>query len=77
MDENSMRIALGKLSPQDNDVIVVKYSKETCRPDNLQMFMGALKDICPCPVVAISDDMDIGTENIDRAIDYLQSMKKS
>lgn len=77
MDENSMQIALGKLSPQDNDVIVVKFNKDSCRPDNLQMFMNALKDICPCPVVAISDDMDIGTENIDRVIDYLQSMKKS
>ena len=41
------------------------------------MFMNALKDICPCPIVAISDDMDIGTENIDRVIDYLRDMKKS
>lgn len=77
MDENSMQIALGKLSPQDDDVIVVKFNKENCGLDNLQMFMNALKEICPCPVVAISDDMDIGTENIDRVIDYLQQMKKS
>ena len=77
MNENSMQIALGKLSPQDDDVIVVKFNKETCGLDNLQMFMNALKEICPCPVVAISDDMDIGTENIDRVIDYLQHMKKS
>ena len=28
MDKNSMQIALGKLSPQDNDVVVVKFNKE-------------------------------------------------
>ena len=77
MDKNSMQIALGKLSPQDNDVVVVKFNKEIWKPDNLQMFMNALKDICPCPIVAISDDMGIGTENIDRVIDYLRDMKKS
>lgn len=78
MDENkSLEIALGKLSLQDNDVIVVKFKYGSCPVDNLVKFMDAIKDISPCPVVAIPDDLDIGTENIDKVIQYLEDMKKT
>lgn len=78
MDENkSMEIALGKLSLQENDVIVVKFKYGSCPVDNLAKFMDAIRHISPCPVVAIPDDLDIGAENIDKVIQYLQDMKKT
>lgn len=78
MDENkSLEIALGKLSLQENDVIVVKFKYGSCPVDNLARFMGAIKDISPCPVIAIPDDLDIGTENINKVIQYLEDMKKT
>ena len=76
-ENNSMEIALGKLSPQENDVIVVKFKYGSCPVYNLAKFMGAIKDISPCPVIAIPDDLDVGTENIDKVIQYLQDMKKT
>lgn len=78
MDENkSLEIALGKLSLQENDVIVVKFKYGNCPVDNLARFMDAIKNISPCPVIAIPDDLDIGVENIDYLIQYLQDMKKN
>lgn len=74
---NSMETALGKLSPKENDVIVVKFKYGSCPVDNLARFMSAIKDISPCPVIAIPDDLDIGTENIDKVIQYLEDMKKT
>ena len=74
---NSMEIALGKLSPQENDVIVVKFKYGSCPVDNLAKFMDAIKDISPCPVIAIPDDLYIRVENIDRIIQYLEDMKKT
>lgn len=74
---NSMEIALGKLSPQENDVIVVKFKYGSCPVDNLAKFMDTIKDISPCPVIAIPDDLDIGTESIDKVIQYLQDMKNT
>lgn len=78
MDENkSLEIALGKLSLQENDVIVVKFKYGNCPVDNLARFMDTIKNISPCPVIAIPDDLDIGVENIDYLIQYLQDMKKN
>ena len=66
MDENkSLEIALGKLSLQENDVIVVKFKYGNCPVDNLARFMDAIRSISSCPVIAIPDDLDIGVENID------------
>lgn len=77
MDENkSLEIALGKLSLQENDVIVVKFKYGNCPVDNLARFMDAIRNISPCPVIAIPDDLDIEVENIDYLIQYLQDMKK-
>ena len=78
MDENkSLEIALGKLSLQENDVIVVKFKYGNCPVDNLARFVDAIKNISPCPVIAIPDDLDIGVENIDYMIQYLEDMKKN
>lgn len=78
MDENkSLEIALGKLSLQENDVIVVKFKYGNCPVDNLARFMDAIRSISSCPVIAITDDLDIGVENIDRVIQYLEDMKKT
>lgn len=78
MDENkSLEIALGKLSLQENDVIVVKFKYGNCPVDNLARFMDTIRNISPCPVIAIPDDLDIGVENIDRVIQYLEDMKKT
>lgn len=78
MDENkSLEIALGKLSLQENDVIVVKFKYGNCPGDNLARFMDAIRNISSCPVIAIPDDLDIGVENIDRVIQYLEDMKKT
>lgn len=78
MDENkSLKIALSKLSLQENDVIVVKFKYGNCPVDNLARFMDAIRNISPCPTIAIPDDLDIGVENIDRVIQYLEDMKKT
>lgn len=78
MDENkSMEIALEKLSLQENDVIVVKFKYGSCPVDSLARFMDAIREISPCPAIAIPDDLDIGVENIDKVIQYLQDMKKT
>ena len=78
MDENkSLEIALGKLSLQENDVIVVKFKYVNSPVDNLARFMDAIRNISPCPVIAIPDNLDIGVENIDRVIQYLEDMKKN
>lgn len=78
MDENkSLEIALGKLSLQENDVIVVKFKYGNCPVDNLARFMDAIRNISSCPVIAIPDNLDIGVEDIDRVIQYLEDMKKN
>ena len=78
MDENkSLEIALGKLSLQENDVIVVKFKYGNCPIENLARFMDAIRNISSCPVIAIPDDLDIGVANIDRVIQYLEDMKKT
>lgn len=73
----SMEIALGKLSPTDNDIIVVKFNKNECMVDNISQFLRVMKDISPCPVIAIPDDVELQLGDIDQMINYLQSMKKS
>lgn len=78
MDENkSLEIALDKLSLQENDIIVVKFKYGNCPVDNLAKFVDAIRDISPCPTIAIPDNLDIGVENIDYLIQYLQDMKKA
>lgn len=78
MDENnSMELALSKLSLQENDVIVVKFKYGNCHVDNLVKFMDAIRNISLCPTIAIPDDLDIGVEDIDRVIQYLEDMKKT
>ena len=78
MDENkSLEIALGKKKKKENDVIVVKFKYGNCPVDNLARFMDAIRNISSCPVIAIPDDLDIGVENIDRVIQYLEDMKKT
>lgn len=76
-ENNSMEIALSKLSLQENDVIVVKFKYGDCPVDNLAKFVDAIRDISPCPTIAIPDNLDIGVENIDYLIQYLQDMKKA
>lgn len=76
-ENNSMEIALSKLSLQENDVIVVKFKYGDCPVDNLARFVDAIRDISPCPTIAIPDNLDIGVENIDYLIQYLQDMKKN
>lgn len=73
----SMEIALGKLSPTDNDVIVVKFNQNRCTADNIAQLLRVMKDISPCPVVAIPDNVELQLGDIDDMINYLQSMKKS
>ena len=76
-ENNSMEIALSKLSLQENDVIVVKFKYGNCPVDNLAKFIDAIRNISPCPTIAIPDNLDIGVENIDCLIKYLQDMKKN
>lgn len=76
-ENNSMEIALSKLSLQENDVIVVKFKYGDCPVDNLARFVDAIRDISPCPTIAIPENLDIGVENIDYLIQYLQDMKKA
>lgn len=76
-ENNGMESALSKLSLQENDIIVVKFKYGDCPVDNLAKFIDAIRDIFPCPTIAIPDNLDIGVENIDYLIQYLEDMKKN
>ena len=78
MDESkSMEIALGKLSLQENDAVVVKFKYGSCPVLDMSEFVSAIKSMVSNPVIVLPDDMDIGTKSIDSMIQYLQDMKKS
>ena len=78
MDENkSLEIALGKLSLQENDVIVVKVDPTKWDVKNFAPLFDAIKDISPNPVIAIPDGIYLGAKNIDYMIQYLEDMKKN
>lgn len=77
MIETDMNIALDKLSPTDNDIIVAKFKIEKCTVDDIAQFLRVMKDVSPCPVIAIPDDVELQLGDIDDMINYLQSMKKS
>lgn len=77
MDENnSIEIALEKLSLQDNDVVVIKVDQNKWNVKEFAPLYQAIKDISPNPVIAIPDGISLGTKNIDYLIQYLQDMKK-
>ena len=72
-----MEIALGKLSPTDNDIIVIKVDAEKYTVDRFRKIFRAIKDISPCPVIAIPEGIELQLGDIDSVINYLQSMKKT
>lgn len=74
---NSMEIALSKLSLQENDVIVVKFKYGSCPVFDMSEFVSAIKSMVSNPVIVLPDDMDIGTKSIDSMIQYLEDMKKN
>lgn len=73
----SLEVELGKLSLQENDIVVIKFDHNKWTPDILYQFMNAVKDISPNPAIAIPDGMEINADYVDRVITYLQDMKKS
>ena len=78
MDKNnSMELALSKLSLQENDVIVVKVDPTKWDTDKFVPLFNAIKDISPNPAIVIPDGVYLGTENIDYMIQYLKDMKKT
>lgn len=78
MDENnSMEIALNKLSLQDNDVVVIKVDPKKWNVNKFVPLFDAIKEISPNPVIAIPDGVCLETEGIDYMIQYLKDMKKT
>lgn len=78
MDENnSMEIALNKLSLQDNDVVVIKVDPKKWSVNKFVPLFDAIKEISPNPVIAIPDGVFLETEGIDYMIQYLKDMKKT
>lgn len=78
MDENnSIEIALEKLSLQDNDVVVMKVDTQKWGVKEFAPLFEAIKDISPNPVIAIPDGIYLGAKNIDYMIQYLEDMKKN
>lgn len=78
MDKNnSIEIALEKLSLQDNDVVVMKVDTQKWGVKEFEPLYHAIKDISPNPVIAIPDGISLGTKNIDYLIQYLEDMKKT
>lgn len=73
----TLEVELGKLSLQDNDVVVIKFDTHKWSADILSKFMSAIKDISPNPVIAIPGGMEIDTDYVDKVIQYLEDMKKS
>lgn len=76
-DNNSMEIALDKLSLQENDAIVVKFRYGSCSALDMSEFVSAIKSMVSNPIIVLPDDMDIGTKSIDSMIQYLEDMKKN
>ena len=78
MDENnSMELALSKLSLQENDVIVVKVDPTKWDADKFVPLFNAIKHISPNPPIVTPAGVYLGTENIDYMIQYLKDMKKT
>lgn len=78
MDENnSMKIALEKLSLQDNDVVVIKVDRDKWRVNEFAPLFNVIKDISPNPVIAIPDGIRLEAKSIDYMIQYLEDMKKN
>jgi len=78
MDESkSLEIELGKLSLQEDDIVVIKFDHNKWKPDMLNKFISAAKDICPNPVIAIPDGMEINADYVDKVVEYLRQMKKN
>lgn len=78
MDENnSMELALSKLSLQENDVIVVKVDPTKWAADEFAPLFNVIKDISPNPVMAIPDGIRLEAKSIDYMIQYLEDMKKN
>lgn len=78
MDENnSMKIALEKLSLQDNDVVVIKVDLDKWRVNEFAPLFNVIKDISPNPVMAIPDGVRLEAKSIDYMIQYLEDMKKN
>lgn len=78
MDENnSIGIALEKLSLQDNDVVVIKVDRKKWGMKEFAQLYHAIQDISPNPVIAIPDGIHLGTKSIDYMIQYLEDMKKN
>ena len=72
-----MQIALGKLSLQENDVVVIKIDPQKWDINKFIPLFNAIKDISPCPVIPIPDGINLEVGSIDYLIQYLQDMKKS
>lgn len=78
MDENnSMKIALEKLSLQDNDVVVIKVDRDKWMVNEFAPLFNVIKDISPNPVMAIPDGIRLEAKSIDYMIQYLEDMKKN
>lgn len=78
MDENnSMEIALEKLSLQDNDVVVIKVDRNKWNVKEFAPLYHAIKDISPNPVMVIPDGIRLEAKSIDYMIQYLKDMKKN
>ena len=78
MDENnSMKIALEKLSLQDNDVVVIKVDRDKWRVNEFAPLFNVIKDIFPNPVMEIPDGIRLEAKSIDYMIQYLEDMKKN
>lgn len=78
MDENnSMKIALEKLSLQDNDVVVIKVDQDKWGVNEFAPLFNVIKDISPNPVMAIPDGIRLEAKSIDYMIQYLEDMKKN
>lgn len=78
MDENnSMKIALEKLSLQDNDVVVIKVDRDKWGVNEFAPLFNVIKDISPNPVMAIPDGIRLEAKSIDYMIQYLEDMKKN
>ena len=78
MDENnSIKIALEKLSLQDNDVVVIKVDRDKWRVNEFAPLFNVIKDISPNPVMAVPDGIRLEAKSIDYMIQYLEDMKKN
>lgn len=72
----SLSVRVKKLSPKENDLVVMRYESDVYTEEELENLFQTLADGLNRPVIAIPYTMELTTENCEDMIADLQSLMK-